>query len=86
MKNFIKKVRAWCAKWFRPRRSPSKIFAEELEPCELCDYKREFNKLMELPNCNDCGKAHGGCVYCPRVGGTIRINCPLWEPKKEAKP
>jgi hypothetical protein len=33
MKNLIKRARAWYAKWFRPRRSPSKIFAEELKPC-----------------------------------------------------
>ena len=54
--------------------------------CTKCCYKQEFEKLMALPNCNDCRKkARNGCGYVPRVGERVRINCPLWEPEgKEA--
>jgi hypothetical protein len=54
--------------------------------CDACDYKREFEALMELPDCNTCGSnASGFCDFCPKPGERVRINCPLWEPR-EAQP
>ena len=55
--------------------------------CDSCVYKEEFEKLMELPNCNDCARnrAENPCGVCPRVGEQVRINCPMWEAKKEVQ-
>lgn len=50
--------------------------------CETCAYKREFEALMALPNCNNCGDIRD-CAYAPPIGEHIRNNCPLWRPKKE---
>lgn len=58
----------------------------EVKRCEQCDYKREFERLMSLPNCNDCKhRTSNACGHAPRIGETVRINCPLWEPEKEGK-
>lgn len=53
--------------------------------CDSCIYKGEFEKLMELPNCNDCAlnASRYSYSYCPRIGENVRINCPLWKPKEE---
>lgn len=53
--------------------------------CETCVYKRKFEELMELPNCNNCelNKAYG-CSARPKPGEYVRINCPLHIPKEEA--
>jgi hypothetical protein len=54
--------------------------------CETCAYKREFTELMELPNCNDCElNGRKSCNVSPLPGETVRINCPLHRPKKEAE-
>lgn len=52
--------------------------------CEMCCLKRYFEYRMNLPDCNDClHSAHNSCGFCPKPGEDVRINCPLWEPKKE---
>ena len=52
--------------------------------CEQCVYKNEFNRLLSLPNCNDCiHNSHSSCGFRPLPGEDVRINCALWEPKKE---
>jgi hypothetical protein len=54
--------------------------------CEVCAYKREFEALMELPDCNDCGgNRPNGCKCVPQPGNFTRINCPEWYPKEEAE-
>lgn len=53
--------------------------------CTKCDYKQEYERLMALPNCNNCReRIRGRCGYAPRVGEVVRINCPLWVPENEA--
>ena len=58
----------------------------ERSDCEACAYKRKFEELMELPNCNDCAlNKPNGCTAQPRPGEYVRINCPLHIPKEMAK-
>lgn len=53
--------------------------------CENCYYKRKFERWVNLPQCNDClHNQYSSCGYCPAPGEDVRINCPLWKPKKEA--
>ena len=41
-----------------------------------------FDDLSSKPDCNTCAKKQ--CEYKPRVGQTVRANCPLWSgPEKE---
>ena len=41
-----------------------------------------FDDLSSKPDCNTCAKKR--CEYKPRVGQTVRANCPLWSgPEKE---
>lgn len=48
-------------------------------------YKHEFERLMDLPNCNSCRESGtNACGCCPGIGEDVRINCPMWAPKKEA--
>lgn len=55
----------------------------ERRDCHECVYKGEFERLMNLPNCHDCGLSTGNsCGHRPKLGEDIRINCPLWQPKK----
>lgn len=49
--------------------------------CTTCTYKQEFNKLMELPNCNDCAD-QAFCGFEPKPGEFTRVNCPLHKPKE----
>lgn len=51
--------------------------------CPTCAYKNEFDKLMSLPNCNDCADKNC-CDFAPKPGEYVRANCPLHK-KKEAK-
>lgn len=55
--------------------------------CAQCAYKQEFEKLMSLPNCNDCcERVRNGCQCAPRIGEHVRVNCPMWSPEeKEAE-
>lgn len=46
-------------------------------------YKVYFMDVSSKPDCNTCEKR--GCEYRPRVGDTVRANCPLYSgPEKEA--
>lgn len=52
--------------------------------CDTCAYKQEFEALMELPNCNNCGgNRPNGCMFAPQPGKHVRINCYEWRPKRE---
>lgn len=52
--------------------------------CGSCVYKQRFEHWMLLRNCHDClHNRYSSCGVCPAPGEDIRINCPLWEPKKE---
>ena len=45
-------------------------------------YKVYFMDVSSKPDCNTCEKM--GCGYRPRVGDTVRANCPLYSgPEKE---
>ena len=45
-------------------------------------YKVYFMAVSSKPDCNTCEKR--GCEYRPRVGDTVRANCPLYSgPEKE---
>ena len=44
-------------------------------------YKIYFDDLSSKPDCNTCGDRD--CPYMPRVGDTVRVNCPLWREQKE---
>lgn len=50
--------------------------------CADCPTKETFEKLVSLPDCNECG-ALKNCIYKPRVGDPVRNNCPLWRPLNE---
>lgn len=57
---------------------------ETARACDICAQKRGFEYWMNKPNCNDCAhSAHSSCGFCPKPGEDVRINCPLWKPKKE---
>lgn len=46
-------------------------------------YKVYFMDVSSKPDCNTCKKR--SCEYRPRVGDTVRTNCPLYSgPEKEA--
>lgn len=53
--------------------------------CETCAYKREFEALMALPNCNNCAYNSSAalCAVCPKPGEHVRINCPEYFPKEK---
>lgn len=36
-----------------------------------------YERTTDLPDCNTCGRRD--CRYKPKLGETVRINCPLWE-------
>ena len=44
-------------------------------------YKIFFYDVNTKNNCNNCEET--GCQYRPRLGETVRFNCPLWRGKKE---
>jgi hypothetical protein len=50
--------------------------------CTSCVYKQEFERLMALPNCNDC-RYRARCEFSPHIGETARINCPTWAPEEK---
>lgn len=37
-----------------------------------------YNRMIIQHDCNNCGLKNT-CKYVPRVGETLRVNCPLWE-------
>ncbi len=44
-------------------------------------YKIYFDDLSSKPDCNTCDDKD--CRYRPRVGDTVRVNCPFWREKEE---
>ena len=49
-------------------------------------YKWHSDSILELPDCNTCGKKRtGDCEFMPAYGDYVRINCAFWtpEPPKE---
>ena len=45
-------------------------------------YQAYFKDLSSKPDCNTCEKRN--CDYRPRLGATVRANCPLYSgPQKE---
>lgn len=43
---------------------------------ERDNYKCYFEDMTSKPDCNTC--ADKDCQYKPRLGHTVRANCPLW--------
>lgn len=41
-------------------------------------YKKYFDDITSLHDCNDCEKKYNLCEYRPKVNEYARINCPLW--------
>lgn len=94
--NKIKKITIWgrirdAAHALRGKPAHGITLGVEVKRCDQCDrgdcgqcfYKRKFEHWMGLPNCNDClHNPHSSCGVCPAPGEDMRINCPLWEPKK----
>lgn len=45
-------------------------------------YQVYFKNLSSKPDCNTCEKRN--CDYRPKIGATVRVNCPLYSgPQKE---
>lgn len=45
-------------------------------------YQVYFKDLSSKPDCNTCEKRN--CDYRPKLGATVRVNCPLYSgPQKE---
>ena len=45
-------------------------------------YQAYFKDLSSKPDCNTCENRN--CEYRPRIGATVRVNCPLYSgPEKE---
>ena len=42
----------------------------------LIDSLDYMDRMSKLPDCNDCGIANV-CMYAPKIGEQVRINCPL---------
>ena len=67
------------------KKSRNKIEAAEARArkaeMEKIGYKIFFDDVSKKPNCNDCANIE--CQYRPRIGETVRFNCPLWRGKKE---
>ena len=43
----------------------------------ILDYARLGYNVSTYDNCNNCKRK--GCVYIPKLGQTVRWNCPLWK-------
>ncbi len=42
----------------------------------LIDSLDYMDRMSKLPDCNDCAISNV-CMYAPKVGDPVRINCPL---------
>ena len=51
---------------------------DELEQAkaEITGYKIYYEEMTSKEDCNTCNKL--ACIYRPRLGDTVRVNCPLW--------
>lgn len=43
-----------------------------------------YDRMAELPDCNDCAKKRD-CEYLPEWGATTRVNCPLWVGERDSE-
>lgn len=50
---------------------------EKASLCQGCSYKAYYARVAAQYDCNDCG-IRRTCTMRPRIGDTVRINCPLW--------
>lgn len=69
-----------CGQW---EAENEKLRAElERVKVERDAYQAYFKDLSSKPDCNTCEK--GNCDYRPKLGATVRANCPLYSgPEKE---
>ena len=52
-------------------------------PAKKSPMQLEFEAVLSLPNCNDCGNKP--CAFRSRIGERVVFNCPLHEPKEGEK-
>ena len=69
-----------CGQW---EAENEKLRAElERVKVERDAYQVYFKDLSSKPDCNTCEKRN--CNYRPKLGATVRVNCPLYSgPQKE---
>lgn len=48
------------------------------------DCMRYYERVATLPDCNNCRRAETGCIYLPKWGEDVRINCPHWTSEEDA--
>lgn len=62
-----------------------KMLEEHMEMCQaMYDALVLADDVAKMNNCNNCGTGQPGeCKYLPRLGETVRFNCPLWEGGKK---
>ena len=65
-----------------------KLLKEQEAELEWVKWKRDsykfyFDDLSSKPNCNTCKDKN--CKYKPRIGDTVRANCPLWRGPEEGR-
>lgn len=85
--NKVKKTGLWgrlkaAARAFAGKPAPSIVLGLDVKRCDECVYKQEFERLMALPNCNDC-RYRTRCEFSPHIGEMVRINCPTWAPEEK---
>ena len=69
--------------WYKSVEEIKKLRAElEQVKVERDAYQVYFKDLSSKPDCNTCEKIN--CDYRPKLGATVRANCPLYSgPHKE---
>ena len=69
--------------WYKSVEEIKKLRAElERVKVERDAYQVYFKDLSSKPDCNTCEKRN--CNYRPKLGATVRVNCPLYSgPQKE---
>lgn len=92
-KEIGRRIHAWLTKQYKGQPDLDEVeVGVQFKPCDKCDrgdctacaYKQEFEKLMALPNCNDCAhNPHSSCGVCPNPGDFVRVNCPLWRGRED---
>lgn len=66
----------------------SQLTADGEEFARMLQYAADcilyFQDVSSYNNCHNCGgQKEPFCSYLPKWGELVRINCPLWYPKKE---
>ncbi len=49
----------------------------------ICDYARLGYKVSTYNSCNNCKDRD--CKYMPKLGESVRWNCPLWTAERRTK-